>query len=383
MTKRRRNGSKGRRAEVVARAGREIGPLRFRDAPGKVNSRELFAPFGCAVMKRHLSILLLVLSIPAVAAADGATLASARQRLLHGNIDEAIAQYEELSKDAKQKPKAAAGLSRCYEAQGEYDKALAVVDDALKTDARTSACWLGGRSCSTCAAAGTTLRRPSMLLSLSMANAPGPLGPRPGVARSRRPGEGEEELGWFTSFYNDNDINDPDDLYTLGLAGSENARWNMALSDQFKFILTSCTVRHEGRQGLLAGRVSGGPAPLGEVQPSRSSRGLRRGLDHQPQRAGAVLGKAMMALDRFELEKRKTCANALSTSIRTHPEVSLAGRHAHHFRRLRGRPDGAGAARAVNPRDEETLGRVAPAFCFRRRMRDFDAAEKDVKKHDT
>ena len=146
-------------------------------------------------MKRHLSILLLVLSIPAVAAADGATLASARQRLLRGNIDEAIAQYEELSKDAKQKPKAAAGLSRCYEAQGEYDKALTVVDDALKTDAkdigllarRAELLYLRGRW-------DDAEKAVDAALAVDGKCVPCPLGPRPGLARPRRPGEGEERV---------------------------------------------------------------------------------------------------------------------------------------------------------------------------------------------
>src|SRR5262245_39805989 len=64
--------------------------------------------------------------------AEGPTLADARQRWLHGNYEEARAQYEILAKEAKHRDEAALGISRTWQSQGEYDKALATIDQALK-----------------------------------------------------------------------------------------------------------------------------------------------------------------------------------------------------------------------------------------------------------
>src|SRR5438309_1069725 len=82
---------------------------------------------------------LLFLSLPGYAV--GPTLAEARQRWLRGNYEEARALYETLAKDAfGRSPKdityaaAVIGVSRSLQSQGEYDKALDVIDAALKSN---------------------------------------------------------------------------------------------------------------------------------------------------------------------------------------------------------------------------------------------------------
>src|SRR5687768_7378089 len=60
-----------------------------------------------------------------------ASLKDARTRWLKGNYEEAQEQYEELLKDKKHLAAASVGLSRALQSQGEYDKALAVVEKAL------------------------------------------------------------------------------------------------------------------------------------------------------------------------------------------------------------------------------------------------------------
>src|SRR5258707_5098 len=81
---------------------------------------------------KHLCSCLLALGLVVPAFAEGPTLKDARQRWLRGNYEEAEALYETLAKDAKLKPAATIGLSRVLQSQGEYDKALDVVDAALK-----------------------------------------------------------------------------------------------------------------------------------------------------------------------------------------------------------------------------------------------------------
>src|SRR5260370_11963532 len=85
-------------------------------------------------MKSVVSVCLLLLGA-ALIRADAPTLPEARLRWLHGNYEEAKAQYEELAKDAKLKVPATIGLSLALQSTGAYDKALAAVEDALKDHA--------------------------------------------------------------------------------------------------------------------------------------------------------------------------------------------------------------------------------------------------------
>src|SRR5215218_7241862 len=64
--------------------------------------------------------------------AQAATLKEARTRWLKGNYEEAQELYEELVKDPKLKSGASIGLSRTLESQGQYDKALDVLDKDAK-----------------------------------------------------------------------------------------------------------------------------------------------------------------------------------------------------------------------------------------------------------
>src|SRR5262245_57547287 len=83
-------------------------------------------------MKKHLLACLFTFPFTTLATADGPTLKEARTRWLHGNYGEAREQYEELAKDAKLRSAATLGLSRALASEGEYDKALEVVEAALK-----------------------------------------------------------------------------------------------------------------------------------------------------------------------------------------------------------------------------------------------------------
>src|SRR6185503_5519315 len=76
--------------------------------------------------------LLLSLVCVSLVPAQGPTLKEARQRLLRGNYGEAQDLYTELAKQPQHRAVATIGLSRAWQSEGEYDKALAVVEAALK-----------------------------------------------------------------------------------------------------------------------------------------------------------------------------------------------------------------------------------------------------------
>ncbi len=166
----------------------------------------------------------------------------ARERWLHGNYGEAREQYEALAKDAKLRPAATIGLSRALESEGEYDKALEVVEAALKDmpkDANLLArhaelLYQRGRwdEAEKAANAAIDANKNQFLARWVRAQ----------VHRDRGDmKKADAECKWFVRTYtqrdnNDDPIKDPEQLVLVGLAGAENARWNN-LSDQFTFIL--------------------------------------------------------------------------------------------------------------------------------------------------
>src|SRR5437868_2875011 len=80
---------------------------------------------------RYFCACLLALNAVSLAAA-GPTLKEARVRLLRGNYEEAREQYAALAKEPKHAIAAAVGISRAWQSEGEYDRALAALDAALK-----------------------------------------------------------------------------------------------------------------------------------------------------------------------------------------------------------------------------------------------------------
>src|SRR5436190_10935946 len=81
---------------------------------------------------RYFAACLLILANLSAASADPAAFKEARQRWLRGNYAEARGQYEALAKNAKDRPAALLGVARTYLSEGECDKALATLDEALK-----------------------------------------------------------------------------------------------------------------------------------------------------------------------------------------------------------------------------------------------------------
>src|SRR5579864_8446124 len=83
---------------------------------------------------KYVSAWLLAMLCLAPAAARPQPLQEARQRLLHGNYAEARGLYTPLTKAGPDRFAAAIGLSRAWRAEGEYDKALAALDETPTSD---------------------------------------------------------------------------------------------------------------------------------------------------------------------------------------------------------------------------------------------------------
>jgi tetratricopeptide (TPR) repeat protein len=332
---------------------------------------------------------LLVFAAAAHAADEPATLASARERWLRGNYDEARAQYEALAKDPKQRAAATVGLSKAHQSKGDYDAALRVVDEALKDDARD---------------AGLLARRAELLhfrgrwdQALQAAEQALALNKDQFLARWVRAQvyrdrgdlkKADDECRWFVRTYTarsnaDQDIKDPDELLLVGLAGAENARWHN-LSDQFTFILTDVFA-----DALKADKVfwpaeyQAGVLLLEKYNRREGPDALEKALAINPNAAEALAAKGQYAFQRFEFKDAEQFAERalkinprLPEGLRLLADVHLAAGDAEAaLRELE-------AARSVNPRDERTLGRVAACLRLLRKAGEADALAKEVEAFD-
>ncbi|HEX5272378.1 MAG TPA: tetratricopeptide repeat protein, partial [Gemmataceae bacterium] len=194
----------------------------------------------------------------------------------------------------------------------------------------------------------------------------------------------KQELPWFTRLYNETDVKDPDDLTTLGMAVSEYARWKKGLADEFETILSELyggALRAD--KDYWPAEYQAGKLLLEKYNAPEALKAFDKALTINPNAPEPYLGKAAEAMERLELREAEDLAER---ALRTNP---------HHPEALRLRADlhiiagdypaalkDLDAARKVNPRDEQTLGRVAACLQLQHNDADLDALVKEVTKND-
>jgi len=333
--------------------------------------------------------LLLLGAVPNLLAADEPTLKSARQRWLRGNYAEARGQFEKLIKNGKSQAPAAIGLSLTWQSEGAYDKALIALDAALKDlprDAdllarRAELLYLRGRwkEAEETAEKAIAIKKNHFQARWVRAQ----------VYRDRgdlKPAD--VECRWFVRTYsersnNDDDIKDPDELLTVGLAGAENARWHN-LSDQFKVILNDVygDALKADKDYWLA-EYHAGMLLLEKHNRPEALDALDKALKINPQAAEVLVAKGQAALASYEVTD---AVQFVDRALKINPHLPEALRLRADIHLLEGDIGAAlkelTAARNVNPRDESTLGRIAACLLIQKKKEDFDVLVEEVTKHD-
>lgn len=338
---------------------------------------------------RHLIACLMVLAVAPITSAQDGSLTEARERWLRGNYDEAIGHYETLLKDAKTRDAAAIGLSRCQQSVGEYDKALETIDAGLKNAAkspdllarRAELLFLRGKwdDAEKTADQAVALKADCFLGRWVLAQ----------VYRDRGDmKKADAACRWFVRTYtdrsdNDKDITDPDELLLVGLAGSENARWNK-LSDQFEFILNDVYNDALKRdKNFWPAKYEAGVLLLEKYNRADALPAFEKALAINPKAAEVYVGKGQAALQKYEV---KTAEEFAEQALKLNPRLVealnlradiywMAGNATKAMRELV-------RARAVNPRDETTLGRIAACMHLEKKPDEFKKIVDDVEKFD-
>ncbi|MFL5245430.1 MAG: tetratricopeptide repeat protein [Gemmataceae bacterium] len=342
------------------------------------------------MMKRHYAACLLFFLVPEfLPAAEPADLAEARKRWLHGNYDEARKLYEGLAKDEKSKTAAMIGLSRALQSQGHYDKAEALIADAVRDQpkeadllARQSELhYLRGRWADAEKAANSALEvNKNQFLARWI---------RAQVFRDRADlDKADQEFRWFVRTYserseNDNDIKDPEELLLVGLAGTENARFNN-LSDQFKFILEEVygdALKYD--KDFWLAECEAGNLLLEKYNRPEALAAYDKALSINPNAAEALVGKGQSALSKLDIKDAEALAEQ---ALKINPRLPEALRlRADLYLAVNNIPEATkklDEARTVNPRDEETLARIAACLYLQKKSGDFDSLAAEVAKVD-
>jgi tetratricopeptide (TPR) repeat protein len=341
-------------------------------------------------MTRYLSACLVLLGAAALSRAEGPTLKDARLRWLKGNYEEARELYEALAKDAKTKAAATVGISLTHQSQGDYDKALAVVEAALKDSTkdgpllarRAELLYLRGRwdDADKAAEAALATNKNNFLARWVRAQ----------VYRDRGDlTKADAECRWFVKTYTDrsnadDDIKDPDELLLVGLAGAENARWHH-LADQFAFILNDVyadAVKYD--PNFWPAEYQAAQLLLEKYNRGEALDALAKALKINPNAAEALAAKGVAALMKFEIKEAEDFAERalkvnpnLPEALRLRADVHLASGDAKSALKE------LDTARKINPRDERTLARVAACLHLQRQTKDLEALAKEVEKADT
>ncbi len=338
---------------------------------------------------RYAPACLLILALAGQLCADETALQAARQRWLRGNYAEAREQFEALAKDPKLRAPATLGISLTYQNQGEYAKALAAVEAALREvpdsadlhTRRAELLYLRGRWDEALAAAEQALTTRDDHLPARWVRAQ--------VYRDRgNLKEADTEMRWLVRIYSQRsdkgqDIKRPEDLLVVGLAGAENARWHN-LSDQFPFILNEVYADAlKTDKDYWPAEYQAGMLLLEKYNRPEALKAFDKALSINPNAAEVHSAKGMAALQRLEIQEAEEAANRaleinphLTDGLRLRADVQLAlGDVAAALRTLE-------QARAVNPREETTLGRLAACSVLQRRVADFERLVAEVEKHD-
>ena len=316
-------------------------------------------------------------------------LTDAKQRLNRGNYAEARDGFAVAAKDAKHAVPAAVGTAAAWRAEGEYGRALAALDAALKVAPghpdllahRGDLLYTLGRwdDARKDAESATAKDSGHFLARWVRARVLRDAGDLPAA---------DKEVRWFVTAYTDasatdRDITEPELLLIVGQAGAENATWNNR-PQQFSFILND--VYRDALKAnpdcwqaeALAGRML-----LDKHNRADAAAAFDKALRINPKAAEALVGKGSVALDVLELKDAERFADLALKVNPKHPaalrlkaDVLIAGGAFPTAERL------LTAARLVNPRDPATLARLAACYQLMRRPDALAAVVKDAESFD-
>src|SRR5258708_6194206 len=187
-----------------------------------------------------------------------------------------------------------------------------------------------------------------------------------------------EEYRWFVRAFNDKDITDLDDLMLVGLAALERARI-LQLHDQYQFVIDEIfNEAMKKDKDYWPALFEKGKLFLDKHNKESAHAAFEKALAINPQAAEVLVGKGEMAAQGFEMRDAEDFADQ---ALAINPNLAIALRLRSDVESFSGEADKAAKdlakARAINPRDEETLARIGGALLAQRKDAEFKALVKE------
>src|SRR6266568_1001606 len=341
-------------------------------------------------MSRPVALLVALCAAPLLAAEPD--LKEAKTRLLHGNYGEAAAAFEALAKNDDAKPVAFIGWSKALESQGEYAKAVEVIDQGLAKlkdnpdllARRAELFHLQGKwvEAEKDADRAIKLKDDQFLARFVKAE----------LTRDRGDYEKAiEQFRWFVRTYTqrskeDKDVNDPEELLLVGRAATEYTNSNGGeLSEQFDFILNTLykDALKEDKDAWYVEQAAG------ELLMEKYNRGealdaFDKALKINPRAAEALVGKAVAAVQKFETKEAEELADQ---ALKINPKLTSAMLVKVDLLLLSGDLKPARTlvdeALKVNPRDERALARLGTLHVLQHSQAELDKLIAEITKFDS
>ncbi len=312
---------------------------------------------SCALV--GLSLFFLATS---VGAADKIAdrLEEARSHLQRGRIDEALELYDGLGEKVADSAAVAIGKSRCLESRGDWKETTDVLEAAVKKDprhagllARLAEVYLAqGRFEAVERMVAQALDIDSNLPAARLVEADLNLA----LGKLKKADEGYH---WFVKFYNQNQPEDAETLMLVAHGAAQYARWH-SVPQIFDFVVnTLCNDALLKDETCWQSHFVAGMLLLEKFNRAQAVPELKKGLAINPHAAEIHAALAMAALQDHALAE---AAQHVGRAIDANPRLPLALVVLADVRLADDDVDSALAALeqalAVNPHDEEALGRI-------------------------
>src|SRR5262245_30460211 len=324
------------------------------------------------------AVALGLLAAAALGARAEGELAAAQSLLLKGRYEEAAERFDRL---VDTDPAAAIGLARCKLETGKRDEAVATLTAAAERFPKSAV--VRGELALAANARGDyaeARRNVDAALALDKDCVAARWADAELLQLAGRLDEAERAYGWFVSYYNRSPrIGEPGDLVIIARGVAEHARWTRN-SRQFRRLM------NEVFPAVLAREPNYWPANLQAARlylekfnDAEAAAEIARGLAINPSAAELHTARAELALARFDLSVAKS---SIDRGLEINPELVWA----HQLRadwfiadlRLEEAIVVLQKAMALNPLDEQTLGRLFAAYVAADRQASSSARAMDL-----
>lgn len=315
-------------------------------------------------MRFFLLTLIFLWSLPAVPVQADETedrLATAEEHLKKGRYAEALTAYDALKEQEKIAGAVAIGRSRCFQAEGRWKECTESLQQAVKRVPQHAKLWatlaevqfLQGRYEEAERAVGESLKIDNdqtlaRLVQADLWTARGQLN------------EADDGYRWFVRYYNRKQPEDAETLLLVARGTAQYARWN-SVSQIFNFAVnTLCPDALSDDENCWEADWISGCLLLEKYNRTQGMPDLRKALAINPRAAIVYAELARASLQEHEIEKaHQFVTQALEIDPRHVDALQIRGDLEFSNGQFAVALATWNEALAVNPLDEETLGRIA------------------------